>query len=110
MELFKRYPWKGNIRELSNVIERGVLTAENRTIEITNLPESFFHVENEKPVGCAVLSQNLSFDEAIAAYEKKVIQEAYAKFKSSRKVAEQLQMSQSKANRLIQKYVTHAEK
>ena len=109
MELFKRYPWKGNIRELSNVIERGVLTAENRTIEITNLPESFFHVENEKSVGCAVLSQNLSFDEAIAAYEKKVIQEAYAKFKSSRKVAEQLQMSQSKANRLIQKYVTHAE-
>ena len=110
MELFKRYPWKGNIRELSNVIERGVLTAENRTIEITNLPESFFHVENEKTVGCAVLSQNLSFDEAIAAYEKKVIQEAYAKCKSSRKVAEQLQMSQSKANRLIQKYVTHAEK
>lgn len=110
MELFKRYPWKGNIRELSNVIERGVLTAENRTIEITNLPESFFHVENEKSVGCAVLSQNLSFDEAIALYEKKVIQEAYAKFKSSRKVAEQLQISQSKANRLIQKYVTHVEK
>ncbi len=109
MELFKRYPWKGNIRELSNVIERGVLTAENRTIEITNLPESFFHVENEKSVGCAVLSQNLSFDEAIAAYERKVIQEAYAKFKSSRKVAEQLQISQSKANRLIQKYVTHTE-
>lgn len=107
MELFKRYPWKGNIRELSNVIERGVLTAENRMIEITNLPESFFHVENEKTTGCAVLSQKISFDEAIEEYERKIIQEAYAKYKSSRKLAESLQMSQSKANRLIQKYITH---
>ncbi len=110
MELLRRYPWKGNIRELSNVIERGVLTAEERTIEISNLPESFFHVENEKKVGCAVLEQNLSFDEAVEEYEKKVIQEAYAKYGSSRRVAEQLKMSQSKANRLIQKYVTHREK
>ena len=88
MELLKRYPWKGNIRELYNVIERGVLTAEERTIEISNLPESFFHVENEKKVGCAVLEQNLSFDEAVEEYEKKVIQEAYAKYGSSRRVAE----------------------
>lgn len=109
MELFKRYSWKGNIRELSNVIERGVLTAEDRMIEITNLPESFFHVENEKMTGCAVLSQKKSFDEAIEDYERKIVQETYAQCKSSRKLAEFLQISQSKANRLIQKYITRAE-
>ncbi len=106
MGLFKRYPWKGNIRELSNVMERAVLTTEGRRIEITNLPESFFHVENEKMTGCAVITQQKSFEEAIEEYEKKIIQEAYAQYKSSRKLAEQLQISQSKASRLIQKYVT----
>lgn len=34
-----------------------MLTAEERTIEISNLPKSFFHVENEKKVGCAVLKK-----------------------------------------------------
>ena len=110
MELFQRYPWKGNIRELSNVIERGVLTAEKQTLEITNLPESFFHVANEKGTGCAVLAQKMSLDEAVEEYEKKIVTEAFAHCKSSRKMAECLQISQTKANRLIQKYITKSEK
>ena len=110
MELLQRYPWKGNIRELSNVIERGVLTAEKQTLEITNLPESFFQVANEKTTGCSVLSQKIPLDEAVAEYEKKIVTEAFAHCKSSRKMAECLQISQTKANRLIQKYITKTEK
>lgn len=108
MQLFQRYPWKGNVRELSNVIERGVLMAEKDMIEITNLPESFFRVENEKKAVCFIESEKLSFDEAVAGYEAMIVREAYAKCKSSRKLAEYLQISQTKATRLIQKYVKKA--
>ncbi|MET0638342.1 MAG: sigma-54 dependent transcriptional regulator [Chitinophagaceae bacterium] len=38
MELFQRYEWKGNIRELKNVMERAVILAESGTIEPVNLP------------------------------------------------------------------------
>jgi DNA-binding NtrC family response regulator len=41
MHLFLSYPWKGNIRELKNIIERAVLLAENRTITPDLLPSEF---------------------------------------------------------------------
>ena len=39
MDLLLRYPWPGNIRELSNMIERAVLLCEGDTIEPIDLPE-----------------------------------------------------------------------
>lgn len=99
-----KYPWKGNIRELSNVVERGVLTAEGNFIEPTDLPKSFFRIDNMKYFK-EETCEDLTFDEAIEGYEKKIIIKAYEKYKSSRKIAEALGISQSKANRLIQKYI-----
>jgi len=37
----KRYPWKGNVRELENVMERAVLLSRGETIQIHHLPEEF---------------------------------------------------------------------
>ena len=37
-ERLKRYNWKGNIRELKNMMERAVILQEGDTIEIDNLP------------------------------------------------------------------------
>ena len=36
-----RYPWKGNVRELENVMERAVLLSRGETIRIHHLPEEF---------------------------------------------------------------------
>ncbi len=41
MQLLKKYPWKGNIRELKNTIERGVILAENKTFTTDLLPPDF---------------------------------------------------------------------
>lgn len=35
------YPWKGNVRELENVMERAVLLSRGETIQIHHLPEEF---------------------------------------------------------------------
>ncbi len=41
MDLLKVYPWKGNIRELKNVIERAAVLSEGDTITVDLLPSEF---------------------------------------------------------------------
>ena len=38
MEVLKQHSWKGNIRELKNVIERSVILADNETLNLESLP------------------------------------------------------------------------
>ena len=39
IELFKNYQWKGNVRELENIIERVVLLCDDEVIDAGHLPE-----------------------------------------------------------------------
>jgi len=41
LEFFYRYPWKGNVRELENVIERVVALSDSREIRVSDLPDNF---------------------------------------------------------------------
>lgn len=38
VEVFKTYPWHGNIRELKNVVRRAALLCEGNEIKVANLP------------------------------------------------------------------------
>jgi len=38
LEMLKKYSWKGNIRELNNVIEKMYFTADKTTIDISHIP------------------------------------------------------------------------
>ena len=38
IEALKQHSWKGNIRELKNVIERSVILADNEELNLENLP------------------------------------------------------------------------
>lgn len=40
IELFKQYEWKGNVRELRNLVERLLIMSSGSTINETDLPES----------------------------------------------------------------------
>jgi transcriptional regulator with PAS, ATPase and Fis domain len=104
MELLMKYPWKGNVRELSNVVERGVLTAESNTIVATDLPSCFFKRSIFKSVEDNSFD-NMNLCEAVEETERKMINDAYEKYKTTRKIAEVLEISQTKASRLIRKYV-----
>jgi len=37
-EVFRRYPWQGNVRELVNVLERAVILCPGETIQVEDLP------------------------------------------------------------------------
>jgi two-component system response regulator HydG len=39
------YPWPGNVRELEHAIERGVILARGRLLDVGDLPEAIAHAE-----------------------------------------------------------------
>ncbi len=100
LEIFKSYKWKGNIRELSHFLERMVVTVNDFIIQPKHLPKSLFEISREKTV-----TGDDCFDDMVEQYKKSIIVDTYKTFKSSRKVADRLKISQSKATRLIKKYM-----
>lgn len=90
----KRQEWSGNIRELRNFIERTLITANEDIIdmeemELTGYPE-----------------EDLTLDQYMEMVEGEFIRRMYKKYPSSTKLAEKLGISQSKANRRINQYVS----
>ncbi len=111
IDTFKNYPWKGNIRELIHIIERLVVTLNSYEIKNYHLPSHLFEncmANDKKHKGNNnenyVYEEVESFDDAVEEFKKKIIIEAYEKYKSTRKVAKQLNITQSKAARLIRQY------
>ncbi len=43
LQLLARHPWKGNVRELKNIIERAVILAEGDTLTADTLPFDFMY-------------------------------------------------------------------
>ncbi|MGO0060584.1 sigma-54 interaction domain-containing protein [Brevibacillus fluminis] len=99
LQLLKRYRWPGNIRQLENVLEKLIITTDG-LITAADLPD-------EIRLGASAAqppSPLPSLSVALEELEKQLISQSYDRFKSSRKVAEYLKISQSKASRLIRKY------
>lgn len=46
LEALKHHPWKGNIRELRNVIERSVILTDGPKLELISLPSDFQNVNS----------------------------------------------------------------
>ncbi|MCO5387352.1 MAG: sigma 54-interacting transcriptional regulator [Desulfosporosinus sp.] len=108
-ELFKQYPWPGNVRELENIIERLTVVTQEKVIDECDLPQSFQTMsEPQAETFPQQPRQPLSLDDAICNVEKNLIIQAYKNFGSSYEVAKVLDISQSKANRLIRKYCPSA--
>ena len=49
LEVFRRYQWPGNIRELENIIERGVIVCRGDTLGLGDLPEVLQHLAYFRP-------------------------------------------------------------
>nr|WP_147821180.1 sigma 54-interacting transcriptional regulator [Salidesulfovibrio onnuriiensis] len=99
LKVMQRYDWRGNVRELSHVIERLVVTVEEEEIRTTHLPSSVYEINL-----CERGQAASSLDKALENVERKMILGAYEKLKSTRKIAKALNISQSRASRLLRKY------
>ncbi|EMY9875362.1 sigma 54-interacting transcriptional regulator [Clostridioides difficile] len=120
MDAIANYRFPVNIRELQNIIQKILLTCTDNHITIDDLPNILtknIHITNNgnkthiSQINKVIISdskstnyKNKNFDTLIKEYEKNIILDAYEKFGSSYKVAKHLEISQSKANRLIRKY------
>ncbi|HBG3259285.1 TPA: sigma 54-interacting transcriptional regulator [Clostridioides difficile] len=120
MDAIANYRFPGNIRELQNIIQKILLTCTDNHITIDDLPNILtknIHITNNgnkthiSQINKVIISdskstnyKNKNFDTLIKEYEKNIILDAYEKFGSSYKVSKHLEISQSKANRLIRKY------
>lgn len=99
LDIFSSYQWPGNIRQLENVMERLVVTSDS-IIHPADLPEVI--TNNTHPQAQYTLPSNL--DDAIEHVKETLVVQSYKKYKSSRKVAKDLNISQTRAVKLINQY------
>lgn len=122
LDILCQNPWRGNVRELAHAIERLVVTSPGTSIEAADLSPVLFesplvsgHAEACPPHSPAVaecgsgsggagLAPGKDLDAALEGYEREIVLAAYARCKSTRKMAENLGISQSRASRLLRKY------
>lgn len=103
-DIFMNYGWPGNIRDLENTIERLVLTSEEDIITKEQLPGN---IEKEADLSVNTINES-KLKDAVEEVEKRLITNAYQRYKTTTGVAEALGISQPTAVRKIQKFCKKA--
>ncbi|CAM3567347.1 sigma-54-dependent transcriptional regulator [Flavobacterium chungbukense] len=89
----EKYPWKGNVREMENKIERALILAENNTISVLDLDILDFEEIQEND------------ENPLSEMEKSAIEKALFKHNGNiSKTAEELGLSRAALYRRIEKY------
>ena len=94
------YPWPGNIRELENIVERMLLTAETNTIDACDLPGAISGESYEKGVD---LGGVMPLKDCLRLTEENLLQMAWRKYRTTTGVARALGIDQSTASRKLRK-------
>ncbi|KMY48981.1 sigma-54 interaction domain-containing protein [Peribacillus loiseleuriae] len=102
LNILIHYSWPGNVRQLENLIERLVVISDS-VIQVADLPDLI--TDNVEQV--TQLALPTSYDKALDETKRFLIRRSYQTYKSSRKVAKDLCISQTKASRLIREYCEH---
>jgi len=100
VDILCEYNFPGNVRELSNLIERIVVMAENKKIESKNIPQ---YVRNSvSPF--SLEKEELPLKKAVEKVESFIIRKALERYGSQNKTARALGVNQSTIARKIKKY------
>jgi Nif-specific regulatory protein len=84
IDMLTAYHWPGNVRELQNVIERAVLVCDGQVIHAHHLPPTLQTAEASGTV------LNVSLSEAVAAFERDLLQDALKTTRGNRAKAARL--------------------
>lgn len=100
----KKMDFPGNIRELENLVERLLLFSGTSKISIQDLNAVIASEVKSIDSDSAEIQLEMSFDEIMDAYEKKILEKYKEVYKTSRKIAEVLKIDQSTVSRKLKKY------
>jgi two-component system response regulator PilR (NtrC family) len=90
LRLLMKYPWKGNVRELENMVERVVLLTEGAVILPKDLPEEFMMVSRKEAGLPEVDEEGVDLEKIIEEIEKDYLLKALAKSRGSKTDAAKL--------------------
>jgi len=111
------YSWPGNVRELKNFVERSVVMSFDDTIEIRNIAaiaakspasaggnETLFPQRSAAPEYEALMEKGVTLEEYLAGCERRYVEYALNKHKSSYAAARALGTSQTSVMRRKKKF------
>ena len=98
LDIFSRYDWPGNIRELKNTIERLVVVSKGDLILPDDLPNEL------KRVGSAEVCKNITLEDVLKSAEKGFITECLKGTRTTRDLAKRLGISQSSVVRKLKEH------
>ena len=104
--------WKGNVRELKNIVENMVIISDNDYLQVEDLPwvtgQRKREGTDEGDVQLAA-ARELTLAEATEELEKAMLQRHLNEGKTTREIADALGVNQSTVVRKIQKYQLKAD-
>lgn len=101
VEIFMNNEWKGNVRELQNIVERLVLTTLPDIITKESLPESLMNGNVKIPVE---FKQNQKLKEATEEFEREFILKTLTSSSSISEASRKMGVDVSTLSRKIKKY------
>lgn len=101
LQLLRSYNYKGNIRELENILERAVILTDDETIDIYDLPAQVIGDDNGRISDDKLI---VSIYDTLEIIEEKVIKKALKKCDNKRKTAKILGISERTLWNKIKKY------
>lgn len=90
MKVLMNCPWKGNIRELENAIERIVLMTDQEEITVSDIPEDIISLPTESSALPILTENGVELDRIIEEIEKRYIREALRLSKGNKTEAAKL--------------------
>jgi PAS domain S-box-containing protein len=103
IDVLCKYDFPGNIRELTNLIERLVVVSEQDRIDVTDLPNTVRRVTS-KTIPHPLPADEISLKKALENYEGLIIERAIRKYGSQREAARVLKIDQATLSRKMRKF------
>jgi transcriptional regulator with PAS, ATPase and Fis domain len=110
LDLFVKYSWPGNIRELENFVERAVALEKNNFIGLNSLPSELIYNISEKnaiqeDIDSLLMDEDFDFNRYIDDMSRKILLKALELNHSSiKKTAEMLKLNYRSLRYLLEKH------
>lgn len=101
VDVLCEHSFPGNVRELSNLVERMAALTENKKIEAKDIPQ---YIRKSVNAPLSLQEEELPLRKAIQRVESVMIRKALEKYGSQRKAARALGVNQSTIGRKMKKY------